>query len=77
MIYTLGDRRLETRGEHWIAETAVVVGDVLLEENASIWWGAVLRGDNERITVGRNSNVQDGQRAAHGHGIAARDRGLT
>ena len=60
MIYALGDRRLETRGEHWIAETAVVVGDVLLEENASIWWGAVLRGDNERITVGRNSNVQDG-----------------
>ena len=60
MIYALGDRRLETRGEHWIADTAVVVGDVLLEENASVWWGAVLRGDNERITVGRNSNVQDG-----------------
>lgn len=60
MIYSLGDRRLVTEGEHWIADTAVVIGDVLLKPNASVWWGAVLRGDNERITVGENSNVQDG-----------------
>ena len=60
MIYSLGERRPEMRGEHWIAETAVVIGDVLLEEGASVWWGAVLRGDNERITLGRNANVQDG-----------------
>jgi carbonic anhydrase/acetyltransferase-like protein (isoleucine patch superfamily) len=60
MIYSLGDKRLQTDGEHWIAETAVVIGDVKLEANASVWWGAVLRGDNERITVGENSNVQDG-----------------
>ena len=60
MIYALGDKRPEIRGEHWIAETAVVIGDVLLEEGASIWWNAVLRGDNERITIGRGSNVQDG-----------------
>lgn len=60
MIYRLGDKQLITEGEHWIAETAVVIGDVLLKPNASIWWGAVLRGDNERITVGANSNIQDG-----------------
>mgnify|MGYP001546670513 FL=1 len=60
MIYALGERRPTMTGEYWIAETAVVIGDVLLEEGASVWWGAVLRGDNERITVGPGSNVQDG-----------------
>lgn len=60
MIYRLGDKQLVTEGEYWIAETAVVIGDVLLQPNASIWWGAVLRGDNERITIGENSNIQDG-----------------
>ncbi|HSG87603.1 MAG TPA: gamma carbonic anhydrase family protein [Pseudomonadales bacterium] len=60
MIYSLGERALVTEGDYWIAETAVVIGDVLLKANASIWWNAVLRGDNDRITVGENSNVQDG-----------------
>lgn len=60
MIYRLGDRELTTEGDYWVAETAVVIGDVLLKNNASVWWGAVLRGDNERITVGENANVQDG-----------------
>ncbi|MEE4362047.1 MAG: gamma carbonic anhydrase family protein [Pseudomonadales bacterium] len=59
-IYRLGDRQLETQGDHWIAETAIVIGSVRLERNASIWWNAVLRGDNDLITVGENSNVQDG-----------------
>jgi carbonic anhydrase/acetyltransferase-like protein (isoleucine patch superfamily) len=43
----------------WVAETAVVIGDVTLGENASIWYGAVLRGDSEKIRVGRNTNIQD------------------
>ena len=60
MVYSLGERTLVTTGEFWIADTAVIIGDVLLEANASVWWRAVLRGDNERITVGENSNVQDG-----------------
>ena len=47
-------------GFHWIADTAIVIGNVKLETDASIWFGAVLRGDNERITIGRGSNVQDG-----------------
>lgn len=45
--------------KNWIAPTAVVVGDVTLGENVSIWHGAVLRGDSGAITVGDNSNVQD------------------
>lgn len=46
-------------GEYWIAPTAVVLGHVILKKNASIWFGAVLRGDNDPIIVGENSNVQD------------------
>ena len=46
-------------GEYWIAPTAVVIGKVRLLKNASVWFGAVLRGDNDWITIGENSNVQD------------------
>ena len=46
--------------QYWIAPNAVVLGKVILKKNASIWFGAVLRGDNDPITVGENSNVQDG-----------------
>ncbi len=60
MRYTLGDASISTAGDHWIAPTAVVIGKVRLERDASVWWGAVLRGDNELITVGEGSNVQDG-----------------
>lgn len=45
--------------EYWIAPNAILVGRVRLLKNASIWFGAVLRGDNDWITVGENSNVQD------------------
>lgn len=43
----------------WVAPCATVVGHVRLEENASVWFGAVLRGDNEAIVIGKGSNVQD------------------
>ncbi|MGI8841140.1 MAG: gamma carbonic anhydrase family protein [Caulobacteraceae bacterium] len=46
-------------GQYWIAPTAVVVGNVILKKNASVWFGAVLRGDNDPIQVGENSNIQD------------------
>ena len=60
MKYTLDGVRVETDGDdYWIAPTAAVIGKVRLAKNASVWWGAVLRGDNELITVGENSNVQD------------------
>lgn len=60
MKYRLGDDRVEMAEGAWIAETAVVIGKVRLEKNASVWFNAVLRGDCELILIGENSNVQDG-----------------
>lgn len=61
MRYALGDLRPETDGDaFWIAPTAVVIGQVRLERDASVWWGTVARGDTEPITIGQGSNVQDG-----------------
>ena len=59
--YKLGDKvpTLPGADEYWIAPNAMVIGNVILKKNASVWFGAVLRGDNEAITVGENSNVQD------------------
>lgn len=51
---------LPEEGAYWIAASADVIGRVRLERNASIWFNAVLRGDNELILVGEGSNVQDG-----------------
>lgn len=51
---------LPAEGSCWIAASADVIGRVRLERNASIWFNAVLRGDNELISVGEGSNVQDG-----------------
>ena len=61
-VYNLGDSAPELPGEdeYWIAPNAAVVGKVILKKNASVWFGATLRGDNEPIVVGENSNVQDG-----------------
>ncbi|MDP1783741.1 MAG: gamma carbonic anhydrase family protein, partial [Hydrogenophaga sp.] len=44
----------------WVADNAQVIGDVVLGEDSSVWFGATLRGDTETITVGRGSNIQDG-----------------
>ena len=61
MIYSLGDRRVEFHGDDWfIADNATVIGSVVLEQNASIWFNVVARGDNDVITIGENSNIQDG-----------------
>ncbi len=51
---------LPEEGRYWIAPNAVVLGRVRLEPASSVWFNAVLRGDNELITVGENSNIQDG-----------------
>lgn len=47
-------------GGGWVAPGAHVIGNVVLGEGASVWFGAVLRGDNERIAIGAGSNIQDG-----------------
>jgi carbonic anhydrase/acetyltransferase-like protein (isoleucine patch superfamily) len=61
MLYTLSDRTPELRGQqHFIAPNASVIGSVILENNVSIWFNAVIRGDNEPIRIGENSNIQDG-----------------
>ncbi|MEM8546757.1 MAG: gamma carbonic anhydrase family protein [Pseudomonadota bacterium] len=58
-------------GDHqWIADCARVIGKVTLHDSASVWFGAVLRGDMERISVGQNSNVQDMAVLHTDHGFA-------
>jgi len=61
-VYKLGDIGpiLPPAGEYWIAPNATVLGNVILKQNASIWFNAVLRGDNDPIVIGENSNIQDG-----------------
>jgi carbonic anhydrase/acetyltransferase-like protein (isoleucine patch superfamily) len=59
MLYQLGNNTVQRLGENWIADNASVIGDVILKKDSSVWFGAVIRGDIERITVGEGSNVQD------------------
>ncbi|WP_310542892.1 gamma carbonic anhydrase family protein [Phenylobacterium sp.] len=61
-VYNLGDVAPELPGadEYWIAPNAAVMGNVILKKNASVWFGATIRGDNDPIIIGENSNVQDG-----------------
>jgi carbonic anhydrase/acetyltransferase-like protein (isoleucine patch superfamily) len=61
MIYSLGEKKITTDGENfWIAPNAAVIGSVILKKNANIWFNTTLRGDNDPIIVGENSNIQDG-----------------
>jgi carbonic anhydrase/acetyltransferase-like protein (isoleucine patch superfamily) len=61
-MFALGTIAPELPGDdaYWIAPSASVIGRVRLERNASVWFGAVLRGDNELILIGEGSNIQDG-----------------
>lgn len=61
-IYSLENvtPELPSDDEYWIAPTAAVMGKVVLKKNASIWWGCTVRGDNDPIVIGENSNIQDG-----------------
>jgi carbonic anhydrase/acetyltransferase-like protein (isoleucine patch superfamily) len=58
-LYELDGEAPQLGAGAWVADSAQVIGKVALGENASIWFGAVLRGDNETLRIGRNSNVQD------------------
>lgn len=60
-LFALGDLAptVPADGAWWAAPTAALIGNVVLHRDASVWWGAVLRGDNEPITIGEGSNVQD------------------
>jgi carbonic anhydrase/acetyltransferase-like protein (isoleucine patch superfamily) len=59
-IYQLGEHAPEIDASSFVADSATLVGKVSLHANTSVWFGATLRGDNERITIGENSNVQEG-----------------
>ena len=60
-VYSLGERRVVVQGTDWyIADSASVIGSVLIEDKASIWFDVVVRGDNDQIIIGSGSNLQDG-----------------
>ena len=60
MFYDLENKKPKNSGENWVAPNAVIIGDVTLEKNSSIWFNATLRGDIENIHIGEGSNIQDG-----------------
>ncbi len=61
-IYSLGEiaPTFPNSGNYWVAPNATLIGNCILHENASVWFNVTMRGDNEPIIVGENSNVQDG-----------------
>lgn len=61
MIYSLDERSLKTAGDDWwIAPDAAVIGDVTIGHDVGIWWNTTIRGDNDPITIGDRTNIQDG-----------------
>ncbi|MFC3150211.1 gamma carbonic anhydrase family protein [Litoribrevibacter euphylliae] len=61
MLYALGDVKVTLKSPNiYVAPNATVIGNVVLEEHSSVWFNAVIRGDNELIHIGEESNIQDG-----------------
>ncbi len=61
MLYSLENRKVQTLGEdYFIADNATVIGSVVIHNDVSIWFNAVIRGDNDLITIGEGTNIQDG-----------------
>ena len=60
MLYKLGEDRPINEEDYYVAENATVLGKVKLCKESSVWFGAIIRGDTELITIGERSNVQDG-----------------
>ena len=60
MLYSLESKKVQTLGDFWVAESATVVGSVILENDTSVWFNAVIRGDNDTIRLCEGSNIQDG-----------------
>jgi carbonic anhydrase/acetyltransferase-like protein (isoleucine patch superfamily) len=60
MIYAIEDRRVQFIGEPFIAPNATLIGSVIVEDAASIWFNVVIRADNDLIRIGAGSNIQDG-----------------
>jgi len=61
MLHSLGGRAPQLQGEgHFIAANASVIGSVILHHQSSVWFNVVIRGDNETMVIGENTNIQDG-----------------
>lgn len=61
MIYSLGDRKVQIVGEdYFIADNATVIGSIIIHNDVGIWFNVVIRGDNDLITIGEGTNIQDG-----------------
>lgn len=58
-IYELDKLSPRMAATAWVADSAQVIGDVVLGDDVSVWFGTVVRGDSETITIGRGSNIQD------------------
>jgi len=70
-VYSLGERRVQTQGADWyIADSATLIGSVLIADKASVWFNVVIRGDSDQITIGEASNVQDSSVLHTDKGIA-------
>ena len=59
MIYELGERRVRIEGEVFVADSADVIGSVVLKDKSSVWFNTVLRGDTDEILIGEETNIQD------------------
>ncbi len=60
MKYSFEDQKVVCKGDYWIAPGAIVIGSVIMGPNASVWFGCIVRGDDDTITIGENSQLQDG-----------------
>ena len=61
MIYSIGDKKVQIVGDNYfIADNATLIGSVIIHNDVSIWFNVVIRGDNDPITIGEGTNIQDG-----------------
>lgn len=58
--YALNSIRVQSKEESWVAPNAAVIGNVSLGQNSSVWFSVVIRGDNEMVSIGDRTNIQDG-----------------
>lgn len=76
--YRLGNLAPILDPESWIAPNAVVIADVEMAKNSSVWWNCTVRGDTDKIIIGENSNIQDGSVVHTNRGIVVRiGKGVT
>jgi len=68
-VYQLDEHQPQIHSSAWVADSAQVMGAVTMEADASVWFGATVRGDTEHITIGEGANIQDGSVLHADHGM--------